>query len=170
MLTLQCNQRHHHRIMQPVGRWTSQYFNVVKDKACDDNFSTKCKGGLLSHVIIFSLILSIYQWHLIQEHCANYAFSMPSCQTVGQILASPHFSVIRFRIKEELLAWLVTQASSGGPQSIPAPNPQYPNSRSSAPLSPPYTVLTVYFALLRCWITVSSRPSGSCLPWTSTTA
>lgn len=75
---------------------------------------------------------------LIQEHCSNYACSMHSCQTFGQIPASSPFSVTRFRIKGKLWTELVTEASSGGPQSIPATNPPCPNSRSSSPLSPPY--------------------------------
>lgn len=63
---------------------------------------------------------------------------MHSCQTFGQIPASSPFSVTRFRIKGKLWTELVTEASSGGPQSIPATNPPCPNSRSSSALSPPY--------------------------------
>lgn len=96
---------------------------------------SKCNCPMWS---FFNVILSINEWHLIQEHCSNYACSMPSCQTFGQIPARSPFSVTRFRIKGKLWTELVAEASSGGPQSIPATNPPYPNSRSSSPLSPPY--------------------------------
>lgn len=125
---------------------------------------SKCNCPMWS---FFSVILSINEWHLIQEECSNYACSMHSCQTFGQIPASSPFSVTRFRIKGKLWTELVTEASSGGPQSIPATNPPCPNSRSSSPLSPPYiprAPTTPHFFLSDhqgCWYLPSASPSSA---------